>query len=204
MKSAVPYLWLVFIMGALLLATCKKQEENTPGKVQLAAIKIGDESLDLQGNNDGIPVDSMIYIEFNDQLDISTAAGAIQLFKDPDSVVAFDLSSQDNNTTIILNTESLLSYQSAYRIIITGELAGAGGETFPGITVNFFTENGKLLIENITINGIDFGTAPQRDIDYENLDIEIWFSHQLDPEDYKPYFFVSGNFQKNILLSADN
>ncbi|MBN2175722.1 MAG: Ig-like domain-containing protein [Bacteroidales bacterium] len=193
-----------FLVVIFVLATCKKEESQPTGTVQLASITIGTTGLDLQGLNTDIPVDSIITIKFNDMIDTQSAESSISLKKDNSTPVPFTKSFKNNSTIIELKTENILENQSDYYLAISNSLKGASGQTFPGITVNFSTENGKLQIETITINGVDFSTDPIRDVDWENMEIEINFSEMLNPDNYQNHFFLSGGVQKNIQLSTDH
>jgi regulator of protease activity HflC (stomatin/prohibitin superfamily) len=78
--------FLLFLLAGLivLLFSCKKkqQEEINPGVLQLAQVKVGSTQLNLQGINVNIPVDSIITIVFNGDLDAASLTNSIQLKKE--------------------------------------------------------------------------------------------------------------------------
>jgi len=196
---------LIYLISGLLLFTqCKKDEKQPTGTIQLAGIKVGSKTLNLQGANTDIPVDSIITIEFNNIINTQSALNSISLIRDIDTVVAFTATFQNDNKTVILNTDMPLIHGSDYSLQISSELKGTNEETFPGLTVNFSMEKGKLLVQEITINGIDFSHQPVGDIDWQNMNIEVLFSEELDPEDYKSYFTIVGITQKSVELSNNN
>jgi hypothetical protein len=91
-----------------------------------------------------------------------------------------------------------------YAIKISGSLKGASGETFTSMEVKFKPAQGEFELTAITLNGIDFNIPSNpKDIAPDSIDIEIEFSHPLDPQDYQAYFTLSGDPELLITLSAD-
>jgi hypothetical protein len=82
-----------------------------------------------------------------------------------------------------------LEHYSNYTLEITSSLNGVHGETFPGVTYNCKTVNGRMVINSIVINGQPFmPPALPRNVSRTATEIVITFSEALNPSDYQPYF----------------
>ncbi|HEX7411454.1 MAG TPA: glucoamylase family protein, partial [Bacteroidales bacterium] len=91
-----------------------------------------------------------------------------------------------------------------YTFTIASGIKGFSGETFPGLEYTFITLAGKLTIQHIDLNGSVFSTSIVfQNIDPENINIQVAFSHPLDASNYKSYFSLSGNNELSMALSAD-
>lgn len=190
------------ILLFIFFTSCKKEEPNPPGSLQLARIKVGSSTLSLQGTNEEIAIDSIITIEFNNQLDITTVTKNISLSANLKNNLPYDIEYLNNNMTVKLMLDQPLDYITNYLIRITNEIKGASGEDFPGIDVSFATVNGKLLITSITLNGENFSTSYRlQDISFTDISLEIEFSEPLDPADYQSYFILSGSIPISLNLS---
>lgn len=201
------YRWILFILfiGIFLFDSCKKEPVNT-GSLQLAQVKAGEIVLDFQGTTADIPVNCTFFIEFNDQLDTGSVKKSIHLLKLSDNTPAdFQIIFEPDLKTIILTLNQPLVNLTSYQLQITSGIKGSDKQTFPGITLNFITIAGKLEIETITLNGTGFKLPfhPQN-IDYKDIQLEILFSHPLDPLNYQSSFRLSGNIPVSISLSTDN
>ena len=193
----------------IVLVGCKKnddpQEPDNPGTVQLASIKIAGDALDLQGSNENIPIDSMIVINFNNVLDPQSANSAISLkFKDGGETVPTSSELVNNNKTVNLIPNDPLENQTDYLINIGSGLKGENGESFPGLQVNFSTSEGELTLTNVTINGLSAVSDVLQNVDFEDFTMVFDFSHELDPNNFSSYFYISGGLQSDINISADH
>jgi hypothetical protein len=184
--------------------SCKKDQNNPSGTIQLAAIRISTNNLNLQGSNPGMPVDQPLIITFNNKIDTSSAKTAIILSLEKAIVPSTYSFSQDLKSITLTPLFPLIN-STKYFINISDKLTGVAGETFPGLEVEFETAEGKLTIVNITLNGTAFNLPvhPQN-IDYEDIQLEILFSYPLDPLNYKSSFTLSGNVPISISLSPDD
>ena len=196
--------WILVGIATLFLNDCKKESSGNPGTLQLSSIKAGGHSLDLQGSNEGIPVNSTFEIEFNAKLDSNSAKGGISLNNSDGNPELSDMKFNTDLKSLVILPKSQLDHSSNYSIKISGSVKGLAGETFPGFQVNFATEPGIFHVENITLNGLDFLNPPfLRDISYEDIIIKVSFSDSLNPSDYKSYFRLSDNTPFSIALSED-
>jgi hypothetical protein len=197
---------LVFFLLFTVLFACKKEEEEDPpptGTVQLGGIMVGSSELELTEPNSNIPVDSVIVIEFNNILDPQSVPGSISLRHDNADLVGLTTAMENENKTIRVTTDQMLIVQADYSLRIANTIRGASGETFAGLTVNFSTQNGTMTIETVTLNGIDFSQNSLRDVDWNDVEIRVRFSHPLDPNDYESHFFLAPGVEKSISLSTD-
>ncbi len=193
---------LLFLAALTLLFSCKDEPDPT-GTIQLASVKIGDITLDLAGDNPGMPVDQNILVQFNNPVDSASALENIALFNGVAfTVVEMTFSGDKKNIT--LKPAETLQYSQAYLLQIGPGLEGASKETFPGLSVNFETAAGKLKTETVLLNGLNFKqVAPPRDVSRSPMTLEITFSHELDPTNYSPYFTFFPPFPFDIGLSPD-
>lgn len=195
---------VAFFIGIVLLSCKKESTEQPAGSVQLGGIKVGAVSLALQELNKNIPIDSIILVEFNNILDPQSVPGSIRLVKDNTETVSLATFMENENKTIRVVTDKMLVAQAEYSLQISNAIKGSSGETFAGYTINFSTENGTMTIESITLNGKDFSNNPLRDIDGAAVEINVRFSHPLDPNDYQSHFFLAPGVEKTISLSDDH
>ncbi|MCB2219559.1 MAG: Ig-like domain-containing protein [Bacteroidetes bacterium] len=200
-------LLISFFSFSVIFFGCKKNDENknpdNNGTVQLASIKIAGKTLDLQGNTESIPIDSMIVINFNTMLDQTSASSAISL-KLNGGTVPVTKEFSNNNKTVHIDPDESLDYLTDYTIHIGNNLQGSNGESFPGIDITFTTIEGELTLTLVTINGEPIENEISYNVDFQNLNIEFHFSDELDPNDYSSYFYISGSFQKEYTLSSDH
>jgi hypothetical protein len=200
--------FLLFLLAGLivLLFSCKKkqQEEINPGVLQLAQVKVGSTQLNLQGINVNIPVDSIITIVFNGDLDAASLTNSIQLKKENQAPVALS-GTIINNREFRITLEQPLEYFKNYQLLLASTIKGIRGETFPGLVISFKTINGKLTVVNATLNSLPFTqNAHPRNIDYNSISISVSFSHPIDTTGYQSFFTVSGGFPMTSSLSADH
>ncbi len=200
----------IFLIPSLLIlisifsVSCKEDNPApTPDIMQLLSVKIGSKTLSFTGANNDIPVDQPVIISFDTGIDTSSAKENIKLRQDQSYVTSSCTFSSDRKKVTLTQAQPL-DYETQYTLEISPDLKGMAGETFGGYETDFFTEEGKLLLTSIKINGINFSiNQTPKDIDRESILIEAEFSHPLDPQDYQSYFTLSGQVPLEIALSAD-
>jgi hypothetical protein len=204
LKKLTLVLFLLFAAGSLLMQSCKKDQNNPSGTIQLASIRISTNNLDLQGSNPGMPVDQPLIISFNNKIDSSSAKSTIILSLEK-AIVPSTYSFSQDLKNITLTPLLPLVNSTQYVINISDKLTGLAGETFSGLDVKFETEEGKLDIIDITVNGTGFNIPDHpQNIDYNDVKIVVLFSLPLNPLDYQPYFILNGNAADSVSLSTDN
>lgn len=200
---------LFFIIAGIYLigiaSSCKKDDHKPAGTLQLFSVRIGNNSLDLQGNNPDMPVNQAININFSAAVDSLSAKNAILLKSSDQQIIATKISFADEQKEVILTPDSPLQNATNFTLSISSQLKGKSGETFPGFTVTFRTEQGKLKVTAATLNGIAFmPPASPKNIDRDSARIELTFNYPLDPLNFQQYFSLSGNIPVSAALSGDN
>ena len=190
--KVIPAFLVIIAAGVLLESACKK-EQVPEGTLQLIQIKAGDVVFKLQDTTENVPADSFITLEFGSALDTVSAKENILLKKDNSTVSTTSGFSADGKI-ITLKPVELLESRKYYTIRISGSLKGAAGETFQTMEFTFITVAGQLILRSITLNGQDFSShVSLRNIDYKSVNIEVSFSHALDPASYKSYMSLAEN-----------
>jgi hypothetical protein len=199
---------LLILTGlSILLVSCEKDKngKHEPGYLQLVSTKIGEITLSPDALTTDVPVDQNIIIRFSNIPDTNTVSTGISLLRDSETPIDFDINYSEDYTSIILAPDSNLLFKTNHTLKLSDGLKGINGETFPGIDYDFVTVQGSIVINTITLNGLDFTVpASPKDIDLEQITIEIDFSEALDPETYESFFILSGNTDINTSLSDEN
>ena len=188
----------------IVSSSCKKKEPDRVGVIQVTSVKIGTTLLILHGENREVPADSSINILFDHRMDTSTVRRSLILKKNSQSPVGFQIKYSGDCSLIRIIPDKPLENITAYLLQITSEIKGQSGETFPGAEYNFTTVNGKMKIEAITLNGIDFrGPVLMRNVDWKAVTFNIRFTEVLDTLNYRQHFYLRGNIPLSFVLSAD-
>lgn len=203
MRRKLALIWIVLAF-VLVLDSCNDKNRGgiVPGTVQLIRTRVGTVYLDLQEVIGDIPVDKNIIIEFSNILDTASARKSIMLKKDGIVVQGIKVSFMDENRTVVLSHTENLTYYSEFTLEITSSLRGYNLETFPGVIYSFVTINGKMIVTSATVNGQSFlPPAIPKEVNRTSVLIEIGFSEELDPGNYKTAFsFLSPS---SLTLSED-
>lgn len=198
-------LWVLLIALFALIQSCKEGPGIEPGSMQLVTIQANFETLEIQANNTGIPVDCYLKVKFSTELDTNSVNQNVQLVNSQGVPITCTYQYETDLKSVRITPQSPLEYATGYTIMISNQLKGAKGESFAGLEVHFTTEPGHFQIETITLNGKDFkNQGTLRDVDYKNLNIEIAFTEALNPDDYTIYFSLSGYTPLSVTLSQDN
>lgn len=183
---------LIFVLVPVILLSCRKDQTQPPGSLQLAGISVGLTELDLQGENIGIPVDTVITLVFNNRLDTASVPENIVLYSGTSVVGGITFRYAQNNMDVIMQLPDLPVPNQAYSLTILTGIKGSLGETFPGLTCHFTTKNGIFTVDSITLNGEDFSPEHRlQDVDRDQVTIRIRFSAQIDTSGYASYFILS-------------
>lgn len=174
---------ILFIFISILFITCSEEGKRVETSFQLQSVNVGPYNLNLtdQEQNSNTPFDQPIVATFSVPLDIEDVPQAVQLKVKGGNEVPVNFTYQDNNKTFIALPVSDLTPNQTYELILSNELKGADGETFPGFTIEFLTE--KVTIPTITVV-IDGQTATTnnriKDVD-RNPVIEVTFPVAFNP-----------------------
>ena len=196
---------VLFILGLLVFVnSCKEKSTPDPATMQLTSVKANNQTLDLQQDNTGIPVDCKLRVSFSARLDTASARQHINLFDGHNDRVTTSYSFDSELRVVTLTPGSPLDYVAAYSLRIGDQVRGAAGETFSGLEVSFSTAPGTFGLVSINLNGKDFmSQALLRDVDYEALVFEATFTDKLDPATYASHFSLSGSVPLSVNLSQD-
>ncbi|MFZ2286374.1 MAG: glucoamylase family protein [Bacteroidales bacterium] len=181
--------WLVAL--AVLATSCENKDPGggNAGTVQLVRAKVGTVYLDLQSTVGEIPVDKNIVIEFSNVLDTASARKSILLKKNSITTITGSYSFLDERRTVAFTPSLNLEHYADYTLEVASSLKGVNGEIFPGVSYNFKTVNGRMVISSITINGQLFmPPALPKNVSRTATEIVVTFSEALNPADYQSYF----------------
>jgi len=95
-----------------------------------------------------------------------------------------------------------LKTNSKYTLKITNGIKGSDGEGCQGAICRFVTQDEKMTITSMTLNGVNFlNTLPLRDVSWKSLVMEINFSEPLDSSGFKSFFAFFPGFAASYKLS---
>jgi hypothetical protein len=195
----------IFLSLLVVTVSCKKKNPSIEETFTITSIRVGNVQLELNSVNKDVPADSSVFIEFSAGLATATIPGSIFLKKQDNSIVSCYIIPYDNDHAVKMIPFQPLDRSAAYKIQVTSNLKGAGGEGFLGVEYLFTTMNEKMLISAITLNHVNFKTAvPLQDIDRKNMVIEILFSQPLDSSNYQSFFALLPGVSTNFILSDMN
>jgi hypothetical protein len=192
-------------LGVILLlmffTSCKKKISNTES-LMVELVKSGNEEITLQGPNFNIPVDSSIYIRFNVSVDTGKVRKNIMLITNGNTIVSCGITYINGFQTVVLSPVRSLDPLTNYVLQIGSSLSGIEGESFSGANYSFTTNNRKLTLKSVTLNGEEFLQHKNlTNIDFNHVNIELLFSDPLDSSDYKTFFTLAGSNLLSFSLS---
>ena len=154
MKSCTIIGVLVIVM-LIFFPSCKKKNSSTES-LAVEKVTAGSSEITLQGPNFNIPVDSSILIQFNVSLDTSTVRKSLVLKRSGNTNVLFGITYLNRNQTVVLTPATVFNPLTNYVLQIGSTLLGASGESFSGTSYSFTTNNRKLTLKSVTLNGLEF------------------------------------------------
>lgn len=178
---------LAFIHCAacMWLISCGNESDETPvNKMQLSTVRVGTYALDLTNSskNTSAPTDQPIVGSFSASLKTEGVEQFIQLKrKSTAEPVALTFAFLDNNKTFSAKPETPLKPDETYILSISEQLKGETNETFPGLSIEFFTIPGILEITAVTIGGTPaLNSNIIQNVPRENTTLEISFASALN------------------------
>src|SRR5688572_24888983 len=170
---------IVFIF--FLLGACAEDPKKQTDFLQLFSVEIGDETLNLSDftQNTDIPFDQPILINFSAAVDVRTGT-AVTLTNSSGSI-SFDLDFINENKTLSLTPDTNLPANELMTLHISDDLAGAIGEVFDGIEIEFTTIQSSFTVASVIIDG-QTATSSNRvkDVD-RNPVVQITFPIAVNP-----------------------
>lgn len=207
---------VLFIMFCIFLAfACKDDPVNPPsGSLQIIRVRAGSTVLLTGQATINIPIGSSFFIEFSAALDTVSAKENIFLSREGvGGRIEADIAFLDQGKTAVVTPIEPFAYQEDYTLTISKNLKGEQKEGFPGIVFDFTTEQGRLLIEEITLNGTSMSSGSiLKGIAFDELELVVKFNEPLNPDDFagKIFFFPFVNYsavlsddQRTITLTND-
>ena len=209
MKRSAAILIFGFV-AYILCYSCKEDNTENAGVMQLSSCTIGTVPLNYPGNTTDAPYNEDITINFSTAIDSISAIKNIKI-KKGGTETAYLISFKNDHKTVILSLLQNLENNTEYILEITSSLRGQKGETFPGIQFTFVTAFGVLTINKITISNKNFlPPATGKNIPILGAKINIEFSEPVNTSQLSSVFYISGgipmiinttNNDKNVEVS---
>lgn len=197
----------VLLITAFLFSSCKKENpELVYGILQLVYVRTGNTTLNIAEPSSGIPVSASFNITFTGSVDTASVRNNIIITALENSeAILCDYSFTNENKTILLLPRNPFRYFTTYKLTLTNKIKGSQKETFTGAEYQFTTENGKLQVLSVLMNGqtLNSQTIPY-DIDFEQLQIDVTFSDSLPGTGIAPFFVLMPNVPVSCTLSDDH
>ncbi len=188
----------------LFATSCKPDNPDNHGTMQLVRVIAGGVTLNTDAVNQNVPADANILVEFTSALDTASVRTAVALKSRAGSPVTCTVTFSSDLAKATLDPLANLEYNATYDLTVGSGVKGINGETFPGLTYQLTTMQGKLLLNNLTLNGLPFKTSkPLTDIDLKTLTLVADFSEPLNTTAYLPYITLSGGAQLSSVISSD-
>ncbi len=216
LKNFLSYFILLSLISCLVNA-CRKNEPPHPViSMQLVSVTAGDFSLDLnnQDNNTAIPVDQPITLTYSSKLDTTTIRNSVQLMKG-DSSIQIHVYTDTSLTTFSIKSIKNLEYNTPYLLVISDQLKGESGESFPGFNINFSTIPPTLTVTSVLIAGDSVKPGVSLTDIPLKLNIDVTFSNPLNKlsidshsvtlmENQKsiPLDYAFSNGDKNLIITS--
>jgi len=198
------YLLLLIASLILVLGSCRKENPNGSGQLQIMGAKAGILPLKPGEENTGIPVDSHFSVEFTTALDAGSAAGEIYLENPAGDHIAAGVDLTEGNTLALIAPENILEFLTVYELVIGSGLKGSAGEHFPGYRYTFTTEPGVLKLRSISLNGtaLSFNETPMN-VPIMAVEFEVSFSEPVQEHGFENFFSLTGGASFEVEAAAD-
>lgn len=202
---------LIFLVFAFLIFGCNNDDNpptDTPGDIlQLKSVKVGTTALQANAENNEIPGDKSILVDFNLPLDKNSVQNNLFLKNEAGEITELTYHYLNEDKTVSAQPQADLLYNTTYTIEI-GAIEAVTGETFPGIIYTFTTVAGNLSLESIKVNDQNLSsTVRLQNIDTD-LTLSATFSNPLNPStnfgDYITLDRASGSIPLNFELAEDD
>ncbi|HEY9489385.1 MAG TPA: glucoamylase family protein [Chryseosolibacter sp.] len=167
-----------FLTGAvfvcLVFQSC--DDEQQPGLLSLLSARIGAINLTSNQVPNEISIDQPIVLTFSSPVASGTVDTSISLTGAQQNVPLTFSFSNDHKIVTIRPFELLTNTE--YKLVITDQLMGLGGEPFQGINFSFRTAPGLLKVLQWTLGGETPTSHPIADVPL-NIDLSIQFDTPL-------------------------
>lgn len=191
----------------MVVTACKKKTDvPQQGLLILGSADVGSVTLQPSLNTKGVPVDSAFSLHFNVPVDTASARASITIKKISDqSVCACSVSFSNTYQTVWLKPLKPLQVLTGYILTLSNALRGANGESFDGTSFSFTTVNGRIVVTQVTLNGLNFGLQNiPININFNSVTIKVTFSDAIDTNGYASKFSLSGNTPLHVSVTQDH
>ncbi|MBX7126615.1 MAG: hypothetical protein K1X47_13045 [Cyclobacteriaceae bacterium] len=190
-----------------MAVSCKK-DDHAPvtGQLQLFAATANGGTLNLTDAtaNSSIESNAAFVLSWSAAVDTITAKASI-VFKNGQTTFPAKYTFQDSFKKVQITPQSPLPPNCTCQLVVSDQLKGKSGETFPGIVIGFTTVPAVIKTTAFRISGkaVDFS---QRVMDVAlTLDIEVDFSAALNPQSVSSqHIFVTGAKSLNLSIELIN
>jgi hypothetical protein len=185
----------LFLLGILVFSNCSKEDdEGSPSdsSLQIVSARVGTVSLSASQTTEGVPLDQPVILSFSEKIDTSTIAQNVLLGSQNGEAVGLEFSYLDDFTTLSARPARVLDINTMYTLEVSQGLKGVSGTGFTGALYNFLTLTPPLILDSLTINGMDMLTSNRVQGVGLDFEIEAFFSHPVELE----------NFRNNVLISS--
>jgi len=156
---------LFFFLCSISLISCKdsSEPEIQHGVLQLSAVRLGTQTLDLNDGSKNVngEIDQPIVAAFSSALDQASVLQSVRLVDGSDTL-KITISYLDENKTFSAKPDVVLTNGHTYTLLLKKTLKGLDGSVFPGLTITFITEKGVLKLLSLKMNEQDVLTATAR------------------------------------------
>ena len=171
-KLYLSALFIVIIQG------CSK-EEPKERILSLNRAFIGSSELNIGEQNDNMPIDQGISLEFSSVPDQTTLSSSITL-RDTDRENAVDISTSLINKNVTVYPDGVLKNNTSYSLTVSDQLRGENGEQFSQVSIAFITMIGDLKVESVLIRDQDVTHQNQVQNVPQDISIDITFTFPVD------------------------
>ena len=169
-----------------LFVGCKKNDDKpeTPILFQLIEVKANDQIIRAESSNKEVAINSKFYLKFGSPIDSTTVSNAIKLTEnETNTSCSYSFLLENNKTTLVLKPDTLLQWSSDYTLQISDQLKSTSNEVFPGVSLQFKTEQGKLILLSAQLYSQSLLDSQKiKNIPYDSLHIELIFNEAVDPQ----------------------
>jgi hypothetical protein len=123
MKHFPIVLLLVVTASLLMVWSCKKDDEQDAGVMQLSSCTVGSMQLNYPGNTTNVPYNEDITINFSASIDSISAINNLKIKKGSTETV-YTISFKNDHKTVILSPLQNLEDNTEYILDITSSLRG--------------------------------------------------------------------------------
>lgn len=195
----------LILIGLLSFTACKKSSPVIPNTLQLISVKSGVTSLLVNDTTKAISMNSEMVITFSAAIDTNSIKEHLTIHDVANNSV--DLSYSFSLDQTVIQIHSLQPYNdfTLYVLNISEAVKGKLNETFAGASYIFITEKGKMVIEEISLNGLNFNPpANLKNVRLDTAKFVIRFSESLDPLNYASFFQIGTSHPGITTLSEDH